>query len=60
MANKNTEHYIEDKNRLREQETLSKKDNVRVQMQEVYTKRKNKELNQRDTKWDNIKFILIN
>lgn len=59
MANKNTEHYIEDKNRLREQETLSKKDNVRVQMQEVYTKRNNKELKQRDTKWDNIKFILI-
>ncbi len=45
MVNKNTEYYIEDNNR--------------VEMQEVYPKRQNKELKQRDTKWDNIKFVLI-
>lgn len=44
-ANKDTEHYIEE--------------NSSLTTQEAYLKRNSKELKQRDTKWDNIKFILI-
>lgn len=44
-VNKDTEHYIEE--------------NSSLTTQEAYLKRNSKELKQRDTKWDNIKFILI-
>lgn len=59
MVNKDLEHYIKDDKEVTAQAAHMKKNNNKLKEQVCYSKGNNEELRLRDTKWDNIKFILI-